>query len=124
MRSELLNPMHILRESALLSVDAPKTTHGALGRQRIRAAMSIHANILVTANTMATSRLTRHGAQELDLSGTRLVVVAVIAVLGGELATVRVKVVHVAHLDGLDALNLLPVSEVRRIDALASLVVA
>jgi hypothetical protein len=122
-RSKLLNSMHILRESALLPVDAPKTTHGAFGGKGIRAAMSIHAHILVTADPMATGRLARHGAQELDLSGTWLVVMAMVTVFGSELAAIRVKVVHVAHLDGLDALNLLPVSEVRRIDALAFLVV-
>jgi hypothetical protein len=122
-RSKLLNSMHILRESALLPVDAPKTAHGAFCGKGIRATMPIHAHILVAANTMATGRLARHGAQELDLSGTWLVVMAMVTVFGSELATIRVKVVHVAHLDGLDALNLLPISEVRRIDALAFLVV-
>jgi hypothetical protein len=115
--------MHLLREPALLSVDAPQTTHGALRGEGVWAAMAIHAHFLVTTDAMATGSLPRHGSQELDLGSCRLVVVAMVTVFGGKLAAVWVEVVHVAHLDGLDALDLLPVPKDGRVDALALLVV-
>lgn len=46
-----------------------------------------------------------------------------IAVFGGKLTAIWVKVVHVAHFDVLDALYLLPVPRNGRIDTLSFLVV-
>ena len=111
--------MHILRKPALLPINAPKTTHSTLSRQRERTTMAINAHSLVTADAMATSSLTRNGTQESDLRRRGLVIVAAVAVIGGELAAVGVEVVHVAHFDGFDALDLLPVSDDGRVDALA-----
>jgi hypothetical protein len=122
-RSGLLNPMHLLRESALLSVDAPQPTHGALRSESVWASMSVHAHFLVTGSAMATGSLARNRSQELDLCSCRLVVVTMVTVLGRELAAIGMEIVHVAHFDSLDALNLPPVSEDRRIDALTFLVV-
>jgi hypothetical protein len=85
--------------------------------------MSIHAHVLVTADAMATGRLARHGSQELDLGRCRLIVVTMVTVLGRELAAIGMEIVHIAHFDRLDALDLPPVSEDRRVDTLAFLVV-
>lgn len=115
--------MHLLRESALLSVDAPQTTHGTLCGKRVWTFVAIHAHIFITADATATGSLARHGPQEPDLRLRRLVIVTMVTVFGGKLATVGMEVVHVAHLDSLDALDFLPVPQDGRIDALSFLVV-
>lgn len=56
-RSKLLNAMHFLREPALLPVDAPETTHSALGRHRVRTTMAVYTHTLVTTDTVAAGRL-------------------------------------------------------------------
>jgi len=85
--------------------------------------MTVHAYTLVTADTVAAGRFARHGSQELNLRRCRLVVVAMVTVLGGKLAAIRMEVVHVAHLDLLDALFVLPVCENWWVDTPAFLVV-
>lgn len=59
-RSGIPNAMHLPWEPTLVALHARQTTHCALCRRRIRAAMAINADSLIALNTVVARRFARH----------------------------------------------------------------